>query len=69
MKRETERIILSNNQRWDCNFPGTVAAEIRGRAGGADRIPKCSSVMITRLSALMPSGLALHNQVLPGLVL
>lgn len=62
MKRETERIILSNDQMWDCNFPGTVAAEIRGRAGGTDHIPKCSSVTIARLSALMPSGFALHNQ-------
>ena len=62
MKRETERIILSNDQMWDCNFPGTVAAGIRGRAGGTGHVPKCSSVMTTCLSALMPSGLALHNQ-------
>lgn len=47
---------------WDCNFPGTVAAGIRSRAGGTGHVPKCSSVTITRLSALMASGLALHNR-------
>lgn len=44
---------------WDCNFPGTVAAGIRGRAGSIDHVPKCSSVMIT---SHMPSVLALHYQ-------
>lgn len=62
MKRQAERIILSNNQMWDCNFPGIVAAGITGRAGGTDHIPKCSCVMITCLLALVPSGLALPNQ-------
>lgn len=62
MKRQTERIILSNNQMWDCNFPGIVAAGITGRAGGTDHVPKCSCVTITCLLALVSSGLALPNQ-------
>lgn len=62
MKRETERIVLSNGQMRDCNIPGTIAAELRGRAGGSGHVPKCSSVTTTHLSAPVPSGLALHNQ-------
>lgn len=44
---------------WDCNFPGTVAAGVRGRAGSAVHVPKCSSIMIT---SLMLSVCALQNQ-------
>lgn len=50
-------------QMYDCSFPGTDTNEIRGRAGGIDYLPKCSSLMLTCLSTVMPSGLVLCNQI------